>query len=202
MRISLIRDVGVGATSTPSYSLPRPDGSFVVEATPGDFRLNVAPILNLAARTPGPPNFRVPPSLQNAYVKSMRLDDADVLNSGLHLKGPVTAPLEIVIGTTPGVFEGSVSAGGQPAGPGIIVVLVPDVRRRTDLYKTTTTDPAGRFRMDRVPPGNYRAFAWQEVSDGAWQDPDFMQTHEARGVAVPISEGSTTNIQLTMIPAP
>jgi hypothetical protein len=199
MRISLIRDVGVGATSSPSYSLPRPDGSFVVEATPGDFRVNVAPILNLAARTPGPPNFRVPPSLQNAYVKSIRLDDADVLNSGLHLKGPVAARLEIVIGTTPGVFEGSVSADGQPAGPGIIVVLVPDVRRRTDLYKTATTDPAGRFRMDRVPPGNYRAFAWQEISEGAWLDPEFMQGQEAGGAPVRVVEGSLTSIQLAEI---
>ena len=101
IRISLLRDGGVGATSSPSYSHPRPDGSFVVEATPGDFRLNVAPILNLAARPPGPPNFQVPPSLQHAYVKSIRLGDVDVLNSGLRLQGAPAGQLEIVIGTAP-----------------------------------------------------------------------------------------------------
>ena len=180
LRISLLRDVGVGATSTPSYSLPRPDGSFVVEATPGDFRLNVAPLLNLAARPPGPPNFRVPPSLQNAYVKSIRLGDVDVLNGGLRLQGAPAGQLEIVIGTAPGALEGRVFNDSQTAGPGVTVVLLPDVRRRTDLYKTATTDPSGRFRIDRVPPGDYRAFAWQEISDGAWQDPDFMQGQEVQ----------------------
>ena len=53
--------------------------------------------------------------------------------------------------------------------------------------------------MDHVAPARYRAFAWQDVSDGAWHDPDFMPAHEARGATVAISEGATTNIQLTMI---
>ena len=208
LRISLRRDLPV--QSSPSlfappdnnvhYSLPRPDGSFVVEATPGDLQVSVAPLLNLTSR----PNVNppVPASLQHAYVKSVRLGDVDVLNSGLRLQGSVAGSLEIVIGTATGVFEGGVSADGQPAGPGTTVVLMPDVRRRTDLYKTTTTDPAGRFHMENVPPGSYRAFAWQDVSDGAWHDPDFMPAHEARGATVAISEGRTTNIQLTVIPTP
>jgi hypothetical protein len=199
IRISLLRDGGAGATSSPSYSLPRPDGSFVVEATPGDFQLNVAPILNLAVRPPGPPNFQVPSSLQRAYVKSIRLGDFDVLNNGLRLQGAPAGRLDIVIGTAPGVVEGSVFHDGQTAGPGVTVVLLPDIRRRIDLYKTTTTDPSGQFRIDRVPPGDYRAFAWQEISDGAWQDPDFMQEQEARGTPVRVVEGNPTSIRLTAI---
>ena len=135
-------------------------------------------------------NPPVPASLQHAYVKSVRLGDVDVLNNGLRLQGPVAASLEIVIGTTTGAFGGTVLTGRLPAGPGITVALLPDVRRRTDLYKTTTTDPAGRFHMDHVPPGSYRAFAWQDVSDGAWHDPDFMQAHEARGATAVIDEGA------------
>jgi carboxypeptidase family protein len=199
IRLSLLRDVGVGATSSPSYSLPRPDGSFVVEATPGSYRLNVAPILNLAERTPGPPNFRVPPSLQNAYVKSIRLGEVDVLNSGLRLQGAPAGQFEVVIGTAPGAVDGLVFNDSQPAGAGVTVVLLPDVRRRTDLYKTTATDPSGRFRIDRVPPGDYRAFAWQEISDGAWHDPDVMQGQEPRGTPVRVVEGNPTSIQLAEI---
>jgi hypothetical protein len=62
-----------------------------------DFRLNVAPILNLAARPP-PNSWR--PRAFNAHVKSIRLGDIDVLNSGLHLQR-ASRPLEVVIGTTP-----------------------------------------------------------------------------------------------------
>jgi hypothetical protein len=199
VRISLLRDGGVGATSSPSYSLPRADGSFVVEATPGDFRLNIAPILNLATRAPGPPNIRVPPSLQGAYVKSIRLGDIDVLNGGLRLQGAPAGQLEVVIGTAPGAVEGSVFTDGQTAGPGVTVVLLPDVRRRTDLYKITATDPSGRFRIDRVPPGDYRMFAWQEISDGSWQDPEFMQAQEPRGTPVRVVEGRAASVALTEI---
>jgi hypothetical protein len=208
LRISLRRDLPVQTTPSPmrspdnnaDYSLPRPDGSFVVEATPGDLRVNIAPILNRASRVPGFPNLPVPASLQRVYVKSVRLGDVDVLNNGLHLEGPVAGTLEIVIGTTPGAFEGSVLSDGQPAASGVTVVLVPDVRRRTDLYKTGTTDSSGRFHLDGVAPGKYRAFAWQEITDGAWHDPEFMQAHEARGATVAIGEGATTETRLTVIP--
>src|SRR6202035_3108008 len=47
VRISPRRDLPVPATRSSSYSLLRPDGSFVVEATPGDYRVNIAPILSL-----------------------------------------------------------------------------------------------------------------------------------------------------------
>jgi hypothetical protein len=209
LRISLRRDLPVPTALSPmrspdnnaDYSLPRPDGSFVVEATPGDLRINIAPILNVASRTQGVPNLPVPASLQRAYVKSVRLGDVDVLNNGLRLQGPVAGTLEIVIGTTPGTLEGSVLNDGQPAGPGVSVVLVPDVRRRTDLYRTGTTDASGGFHLDRVAPGSYRAFAWQEISDGAWHDPEFMQRQEPRGAAVQIREAATTEIRLTVISA-
>jgi hypothetical protein len=125
-------------------------------------------------------------------VKSIRLGDVDVLNGGLRLLGAPAGQLEIVIGTAPGALEGSVFNDSQTAGPGVSVVLLPDVRRRTDLYKTTTTDPSGRFRIDRVPPGDYRAFAWQEISEGAWLDPDFMQGQEARGTPVRVVEAGAT----------
>ncbi|MEO8258621.1 MAG: hypothetical protein ABI868_14835 [Acidobacteriota bacterium] len=179
--------------------MPRPDGGFVVEATPGDFRLNVAPLLNLSPRPPGPPNATVPPGLQNAYVKTIRLGEIDVLNAGIRLAGAPAGRLEVVIGTTPGSFEGSVVDGNQAAGPGMTVVLLPDIRRRTDLYKITTTDPAGRFRIDRVAPGDYRAFTWSEISDGAWHDPDFMQAQEAGGTPVHVVEGSASSTRLTVI---
>ena len=47
VRISLWRELPVPTPSS-SYSLPRADGTFVVAATPGDYRVNLAPFLNLA----------------------------------------------------------------------------------------------------------------------------------------------------------
>jgi hypothetical protein len=200
VRISLRRDLPVPATRSSSYSLLRPDGSFVVEATPGDYRVNVAPILNLPGQLPPPPLRSAAKSLDSVYVKSIRLGNVDVLNAGVRLERPPASPLEIVIGTNPGALDGSVSNAAQDAGAGVTVVVMPDVRGRIDLFKTTTTDPAGRFHIDRIPPGDYKAFAWENVSDGAWQDPEFMSVNEIRGTPIRIAEGTTGTVRLALIP--
>jgi hypothetical protein len=200
VRLSLRRDLPVPATRSSSYSLLRPDGSFVVEATPGDYRVNVTPILNL-------PGQQLPPSLrgtvkglERVYVKSIRLANIDVLNAGVRLERPPASPLEIVIGTNPGELDGSVSNATPAAAAGVTVVILPDVRGRIDLFKTTTTDPTGRFHIDRIPPGDYKAFAWEDVNDGAWQDPEFMSANENLGTPIRIAEGTTGTVRLTAIP--
>lgn len=195
LRISLARDLPV-TTRPSSYSVPRPDGTFVVTATSGDYRVNVAPFLSL---TPMPGGFlNLPRSLETAYLKSIRLGDVDVLNQGVRLEGRPAAALEIVIGTRPGAIEGAVA--NAPAG--VTVVLVPEIRTRFDLWKTTATDPASQFRLDRVPPGNYKLFAWDDVSDGAWQDPDFIRLYEERGTPAAIREGRTETVRLSTLPSP
>lgn len=166
------------------YSHPLPDGSFTLEGGAGDFRVNIAPILEWA---PLPYSIALPRELQDAYVKSIRLGNADVLNGVFHLEKPPEVPLEVVIGVSRGALEGIVANGPADC----LVVLVPDVRRRTDLYKTTSTDSSGRFRFDRIPPGDYKVFAWQEVDDEAWYDPEFMRAYENRGTPVRIVEGQT-----------
>ena len=148
--------------------------------------MNVVPFLNLA---PGLPQFvvPVPKGFENAYVKSIRLGTVDVLNGGVHLEAPTSSPLEIVLGMNPGSVEGTVLA-DRPAA-GVTVAVLPNVRGRFDLVKTATTDASGRFSLDHVAPGDYKVFAWIEVNDGDWQDPDFMRAVEERGTPIRVREG-------------
>lgn len=182
--------------ATSSYSTARSDGAFLLEASSGDFRVNVAPILNVSSVSFP---IALPKSLQNAYVKSIRLGNVDVLNNGLHLERPTTTPLEIVLGTKPGTIEGTVRNSGRQAAVDMMIVLVPDIRRRFDLYKTATTDTSGRFHFDRVPPGDYKLFAWPEVEGDSWFDPQFMRNYENLGMALRVSEDSTENVQVIAI---
>jgi len=202
VRISLRRDpppARTPARSQSSYSMPLPNGSFTLEAGPGDYRVNVAPILNLI---PDLLPSNLPPALRDDYVKSIRLGTADVLNTGLHLERPPAAPLEIVLGTNPGTVEGTVMNAAQQVSGDVSVVLLPDVRRRSDLYRSATSDPSGHFRFERVPPGDYKLFAWAEVDSDAWYDPDFISVYENRGKPVRVAEGSKQDVPVTVIPAP
>ncbi|HYR90276.1 MAG TPA: carboxypeptidase-like regulatory domain-containing protein [Terriglobia bacterium] len=170
----------------PSFSPPpSEDGSFTLEGIGlGDFQVTVR----------GVP--------QDGYVKSMRLGNADVLDDGLHVTGAPENLLEIVVAANAGTINGSVVNTRQEPVVNRTVVLVPDLRHRhrTDLYKTVHTDSSGRFRMQGVPPGDYKLFAWENVETGAWQDSDFMLSYEDRGSPIHITEDSAGNIQLTVIP--
>jgi protocatechuate 3,4-dioxygenase beta subunit len=197
LHITLRRDPPRGEPVINAYDTPLPDGSFTISASAGDFRVNIAPILSVAPS-------RYAPSLgttfQNAYVKSIRLGNADVLNAGLHLDRPPSATLEVVIAANPGAVEGQVVRNGREPVEDAAVLLVPGNRRRNELYRTTTTDAAGRFHFTRVPPGDYEVLSWNEVEDGAWYDAQFMKDVEGRGLPVRIAEGQTETVRIEIIP--
>jgi hypothetical protein len=184
----LIRDPDVQGmpSAGPSFNPPpAEDGSFVLEGvSAGDLRVTLRGLS------------------QDAYVKSMRLGNVDVLDSGLHLTGPPENPLEIVINTNAAAIHGSVMNARQEAAANRVVVLVPDVRlrRRSDLYKSVVTDVAGRFRIAGITPGNYKLFAFDDVVDRAWEDPDFIRNYEDRGKTIHLDEGSDDEIPLAVIP--
>jgi hypothetical protein len=170
----------------PSYNPPaQSDGSFTLDGvSPGDFRVSV--------RTGSP----------DAYVKSIRVGNADVLDAGLHIAGPPDALLEVVIGVSGGRISGKlVNARGESLS-NRTVVLVPDarLRHRTDLYKSVATDTAGAFRFQGIPPGDYELFAWESVENGAWQDPNFIRPYEGRGKKVLINDNTDENLEVTVIP--
>jgi len=186
LRANLVRDpdpVGM-PNGGPSYTPPpSPDGSFVLQGVPpGDYRVTV----------------RALPV--DAYVKSMRMGAFDVLDRGLHLTGAPREPLEIVIGDA-GTLSGTVQTTMQEPVLNSTVVVIPDApdRHRADLYKRAVTDSAGRFRIQGLAAGSYRVFAWEDIEEGSWQDPDVIRLYENRGASIRIREGGDDSIQLTVI---
>ena len=193
LRVTLRRDPDIlGMPSAgPSFSPPpAADGSFVLEGVAsGDFRVTLG--------RPGPS-----PSLpQDAYIKSMRMGTADVLENGLHLSSQPRDPLEIVIGANGGSITGMVVNTRREPVPGIAVVVVPDLpdRSKSDRYKRVSSDGSGRFRVQDLAPGDYTLFAWEDIEEGAWHDPDVIRAYEGRGTSVRIREGSDESVQLTAI---
>jgi hypothetical protein len=84
-----------------------------------------------------------------------------------------------------------------------VVALVPDsplLRRRFDLYRSGTTDHAGKFWLQTITPGTYKLFSWDYADTDAWQDAQFLQAYETSGRTITIREGSTQDVQLRMIP--
>lgn len=154
-----------------TYS-PFADGRFTLELLPGDYRIDIS----------RPVDY---------YVKSMTLSGVDVLNPGLHVTGSTDATMEIVVATDSGSVE------GRTEGREGTVVLVPDAVRRGQrtLYKSMKTSASGQFRFQKVPPGDYKLFAWAEAdieNGGPWLDPEYLRKVEDSGTPVRIERDRRT----------
>ncbi len=136
------------------------------------------------------------------YVKSIRMGDADGLESGLDTTQGAAGTLEITISGNGGQIEGTAADSKQKPGFRAMVVLVPDPprRERSMLYKTGPIDATGHFSLAGIAPGEYKLFAWEQIDDGAYQDPEFLKPYENQGQAVTIREGSRETAQLKVIP--
>ena len=78
------------------------------------------------------------------------------------------------------------------------VVMAPQERLlgRRDLYRKAITDDLGHYRLDPAMPGDYKLFAWAEVDEGGWTDPEFLKDYEKRGEAVTIGARERKSVAL------
>jgi hypothetical protein len=139
------------------------------------------------------------------YVKSIRTDQADVLLSGLDVTSGVAPRVDVVIGPNAAAVTGVVqNPNTGNASPGATVVLIPQEKERHEqpgYYRTTTSDQNGSFTLKGLTPGDYKAYAWEDLEAGAYMDPDVMKPLESKGEAVSLHESDQKKLQLTLIPA-
>jgi hypothetical protein len=69
-----------------------------------------------------------------------------------------------------------------------------------DMYKSTSTDPDGRFQLQGLPPGEYKVFAWDDIDKNALVDLDFMRSFENLGTLVRVTEGERPALEVSLIP--
>jgi 5-hydroxyisourate hydrolase-like protein (transthyretin family) len=140
---------------------------------------------------------------QDFYVKELRYDRADALNSPIEVsrRSSDVATMEVIISRNVSQVDGLiVDDRGRPVS-GVQAVLVPDNRGRTDLYKATTTDQDGRFVIRGVTPGDYKLFAWEALENYGYFDPDLLRRSESLGKPAHVAESSNLSVEGKIIPA-
>jgi hypothetical protein len=201
INISIARDPDlVGVPASQVRSPVQPNGTFTLQnVASGEYRLYVAPFL--VPFQWGPP--AVPQQLQDMYLKAVRVGRSDLLSEGFRVEGNSPGTIQVVLGLGGRVLGQANNESQQPAS-NVTVALIPDLarRRRPELYRSTTTDMSGRFQFRGVPPGQYKAFAWEVVEKDIWQIPEFIRRIEDRGALVEVREGVPANVQVVAIAAP
>jgi hypothetical protein len=137
-----------------------------------------------------------------AYVEDVRADARSVFDSGMFVGDKAPDAVQILVKTGGGTVEGTVTTSGRKPAPGATVVLIPAAAQlqNATLYKTTTSNLQGSFSISGIRPGNYRVFAWEKVSDGAYLNPVFMSKYESQGFTANVSASTTSNVAVTVIP--
>ena len=72
--------------------------------------------------------------------------------------------------------------------PGATLVLVPEaaLRKRSDRFYSATTDQYGRYHLEDLAPGDYKAVALDDVKPHSWLDPDLLRPLESAADAVTV----------------
>ena len=142
------------------------------------------------------------------YVKSVTFERNDALNSTIAIPESRSAPaegvpvpsLEIMLSSNVARIEGVVTDDRLQPVPGVQAVLVPDRNRdRAELFKAVTTDPAGRFSMGGVAPGDYKLFAWEGLENYGYFDAEFVKQSELSGKPVHVEESAIITVQAKII---
>jgi hypothetical protein len=138
------------------------------------------------------------PDLYLANVSYAGIDSAD---GEIKVRHSVDASLKITFSSRGARVQGAVSDSDGLPSAGVWVVLVPDTTHRNApwLYKSTHTDQRGQFTFRGIKPGDYKLFSWEEVEDGAWQDPDFLKSFEDKGQSITLQIGDTKSFNLVAI---
>jgi hypothetical protein len=173
-------------TSSPPFSVRQ---ASVPVAADGTFTLNAVSDQEFRVIMP-----RLPRGL---YLKQAALDGKDALNASL----PFTqGPLDIVISSKGGQVEGTVTDNRLQPMAGVLVVLAPNEGRdRPELFKTAMTDENGHFRISDVAPRDYKLFAWEDLGEPSYFDPEFLKRFEPQGRTVHVSESSLQAVDVQVI---
>jgi hypothetical protein len=198
VRMPDIPGAALGGASNGGIAANATDNSFRLQSIfPGDFRVTISPLINSYSTTP----VIAADPIGSLYVKSIRYGNAEVLNGGLRLEthNP-DQRLQIVVATG-GKLEGAVLNDRAEPLANVKVALVPTFanRSREDLYRNAVTDATGKFKIQGIPAGDYRVFAWEDVIDGAWQDAEVLRDVESRGKDVRIKEGEQSAVEVVAI---
>ncbi len=164
------------------------------------FQTNISPVARTAAAR-GQSGTAVTTNFAAAYVEDIRENGVSVYDNGLRVGKEAPGPIEILLKTNGGNIAGVVVDSKQDPKAGALVTLVPPDGRRQNpaLYKTATSDAMGRFTIRGIAPGPYKLFAWENLQNGAYQNPAFLSKYEERGRVVNIMPATTTNTQITAI---
>jgi Carboxypeptidase regulatory-like domain len=156
---------------------------------------------------PGLRLIRIGPQVQGATLKAVRLNGADVTDSGIEFRSEedVTG-LEVELTTQASELSGVVTdARSQPVKDYAVVVFARDSGRWTNASRylgNGRPNQDGVYRVRNLPAGDYYAIALDYVEPGSGTDPEFLERIRTSATPFSLTDGQTRTLDLKIVIGP
>ena len=170
----------------PNAQSPRPDWTFRIVNMAGQYLFRVSGL---------PDDWR---------LGAVLLGGRDTIDTPLPFArgNPDVEGVQLVLTRKVARLEGQVLDGNGAATMDASVILFPEGRAAWGIGSrfVRATRPArdGRFTIAGVPPGIYRVIAREFLTDGQWEDPEFLQSLLRDATRVELKEEGTEPVTLTL----
>jgi hypothetical protein len=126
----------------------------------------------------------------------------DVLESGFKINASENSPIEIVISDKGASVEGVALNREKNPFPNAEVIALPSdpkLRKRVELMQKTVADQQGHFKLRGIRPGEYIAFAVEDVQEQPFLEDSFLTQNAGQVQAVKLETGAKQKVELTVI---
>jgi hypothetical protein len=149
----------------------------------------------------GPRMFRVANVPAGWTLKEIRLNGADITDSGVDIRPaqPLTG-VDVVLTNRITEVNGGVKAGSEPATDYTVVIFSEDPQKwavpMPRHIAAARPNQSGRFQVKGLPAGDYLAIAVEYIPQGDWNDPEVLERLKTRATRFSLSEGEVKAIEL------
>ncbi len=131
------------------------------------------------------------------YVRSAMLRGQDVLNQPFTVEGNA-GPVDVVVSDDTGSIDITVNdSDGQPAADAGVILLSTSGMRRT-----LSSGDDGHATQKNLPTGEYRAWAFDNLTTVPYAEEDWMNQNAGPGEKVSITSGGNVTLTVKRQPAP
>ena len=126
-------------------------------------------------------------------MKAVYLDGRDVTDTPVEVRPENVTGLNVIFSDRISSLSGSVrDVRGTPIGDVAVIAFPPDERLwfpQSRQIVSTRTDRAGAYTLSSIPAGEYLVVAVDDVEQGEWFDPVFLDQIRGRAIKIKIEEG-------------
>lgn len=173
-----------------AFAQSKADGTFTIsQFTPGHYTLDTNAV-----------------GSDEGYVKAILAGTEDVFGKEVDANAIAAAGLKIVIRLDSASLGGTVEIPDERKAflrsPSVVLLPADAQLRKANLRNIVQLNQENGFSLKNLRPGDYIAFAFEELDYASLQDPEVFATLESKGTAVSLAANESKNLSLKILPWP